>query len=158
VLAAHIGRRPFPDTAPDFIPSIPQDSKLYILISMANITNHLPSQFLSLPQELRDIIYTSLLSEHRPAPQDPDSAGPRFRPGRRKIFFEFGSPKPALLHLKLVNKQLYAEVQDLLTKYDDRGGGEARLDLMIAGSSVWPTWTKLPVTATSSIMWGSDTC
>ena len=105
------------------------------------------SPFLSLPQELRDIIYTSLLTETRSPPRDPDHAGPRLRINSRKLFFEPGSPKQTLLQLKLVSKQIHDEVQDVLLKHDATSDETANLDLMISGSCIWPTFTKLPVTA-----------
>ncbi|EME44359.1 hypothetical protein DOTSEDRAFT_106329, partial [Dothistroma septosporum NZE10] len=104
---------------------------------------------LALPRELRDSVYHCLLNERRRPPEDPDHARDRVptsqSPGA--IYYEAQSPKPALLQLKLCCKGVSAEVEELLAKHVEASSGPGRLDIMIRGSSVWPTWTTLPVTA-----------
>ncbi len=101
------------------------------------------ANFLSLPRELRDIIYSYLVYESRPPPEDPEHAGDR--EFQSKIYFEARSHKPALLQLKLCNWQLHDEVHDALDKHAISDHGPA-LDIMVRGSSIWPTWIALPTT------------
>lgn len=105
--------------------------------------------FLALPRELRDLIYDWLVNEHREPPKNPDYAGERSpcsstTPGA--IIYESKSPKPALLQLKLCSRQMHAEVHDALNRNMKDDSGPARLDIMVKGSAIWPTWTTLPVT------------
>jgi hypothetical protein len=100
------------------------------------------SAFLSLPRELKDIIYQFLFNEVQEAPENPEHAGERVQHG--STYFELRSPKPALLQLKLVCRSTYADVHDLLKNHID--DGQACLDIMVKGSSIWPTWTCLPLT------------
>lgn len=106
------------------------------------------SHFLQLSRELRDLIYHLLTTETRPLPEGPDHAGERIY--QSKIYFEARSPRPALLQLKLTNSQIHAEVADILTKRVpkrvDGGPQQACLDIMVRGSSIWPTWVSLPTT------------
>lgn len=107
------------------------------------------SRFLSLPRELRDLIYEWLVDERRRRPENPDDAGERSpvsptTPG--SIVYESKSPKPAMLQLKLCNKQIYHEIHDTLKGHVNGDTGPTRLDIMVKGSAIWPTWIKLPAT------------
>ena len=106
------------------------------------------ASFIGLPQELRDLIYLYLIDETREQPDSPDSAGDRDPNWNTPctIYFEAHTPKPALLQLKLCSKQVHAEVADILAKHVTCGSGPAHLDIMVKGSSIWPTWISLPVT------------
>ncbi|KXT06783.1 hypothetical protein AC578_7160 [Pseudocercospora eumusae] len=110
----------------------------------------LEATFLGLPREMRDMIYGYLLDEKRQRPVHPGHAGarsPNSPISGQTIHFEAKSPKPALLQLKLCCQQILGEVRDILSQHCvDVGAGQARLDIMIKGSSVWPTWILLPVT------------
>lgn len=63
---------------------------------------------LGLPRELRDLIYACLLEGQRSVPRDPDDAGERDPKSSLPctIYFEPRIPRPALLQLKLCNRQL----------------------------------------------------
>lgn len=111
------------------------------------VTNQQAS-LLGLPRELRDLIFHNLLHHSTPPPKDPCHAGDR-NPSTSSpctIYFEAHSPRPALLQLKLCSRQLYCEIHELTTKHVPLQTGPAELDIMIQGSSIWPTWTRLPVT------------
>ncbi|KXT18274.1 hypothetical protein AC579_2888 [Pseudocercospora musae] len=113
------------------------------------VNARLESTFLGLPHEMRAIIYEYLLDQKRQHPVDPAHAGPR-NPNSpisgQTIHFEAKSPKPALLRLKLCCRQILEEVRGILRLHQvDVGAGQARLDIMIEGSSIWPTWILLPV-------------
>lgn len=100
--------------------------------------------FFALPRELRDLIYTFLIIDTRPPPDDPDHAGKRHL--HSNIYFQANSPRPALLQLKLCNKQVYTEVHEALGEHDFHAPRPARLDIMVKGSVIWPTFTYLPNT------------
>lgn len=107
------------------------------------------SLFLELPRELRDLVYEFLVDERRKPPESPDNAGERApcsstTPG--SIVYESRSPKPAILQLKLCNRQIYTEVREILKTNVKSDTGPTTLDIMVKGSAIWPTWTVLPVT------------
>jgi hypothetical protein len=114
--------------------------------------DHKRTSLLGLPRELRDIILLSLVCQTTPPPKNPDHAGPRESTTTSPctIYFSAASPRPALLQLKLCNRQLHAEVRDTLTKHGPSDPLRAQLDIMARGSCIWPTWTHLPVTPTLS--------
>ncbi|KAK4610477.1 hypothetical protein CLAFUW4_14221 [Fulvia fulva] len=106
------------------------------------------SALLALSRELRDIVYHSLLNERKRPPEDPHHANDRTPTSQSSpgaIYYETQSPKPALLQLKLCCRQVSAEVQDLLAKHVVSHSGPGQLDIMVRGSSVWPTWIALPL-------------
>ena len=105
------------------------------------------SRLLNLPRELRDNVYLFLLTEARPAPEDPSDAGERDIYSST-TFFERGSPKPALLQLKLCSRQIYAETTETLSKHHDELEDHAELDIMVKGSAIYPSWTYIPLTCT----------
>ena len=114
-------------------------------------THHSRSAFLALPRELRDTVYQCLLDERKEPPEDPDHASdrsPSSQSAPGAIYFEVRSPKPTLLQLKLCCWQVSAEVKELLAQHDDASAtsGPGHLDVMIRGSSIWPTWIVLPLT------------
>ena len=106
------------------------------------------SSFLRLPRELRDLIYIHLLGENRPPPEDPEHAGERDKNWHTPctIYFEARSPKPALLQLKVCSRTVYHEINDILAQHITSDSGPAHLDIMVKGSSIWPTWISLPLT------------
>ena len=127
--------------------------------SPAASTTH-PKVFLSLPRELRDIIYQELLSDVAAPPPDPKNVGPRLsvRTGREEIFTQCVlhpahlHPKAACEGLYFSNRQIQVEIQasDLALDY--------HLDIMVECFSIptgkpvedrrnlrlWPTWTAYP--------------
>jgi hypothetical protein len=109
------------------------------------IHNGTVSHLLNLPRELRDHIYTFLLNEQHQPPEDPSQTGDR-NANSSTTYFQLPSPKPALLQLKLCSKQLYAEVSDTITKNINPEPKPAHLDIMVKGSSLYPTWLHLPLT------------
>lgn len=106
------------------------------------------ADLLGLPREIRDLVYQLLLRETTEPPEDPDHAEGR-KPNWHSpctIYFEERSQAPALLQLKRCCRQLHVEVIDTLAKHVSYDSGTAHLDIMVKGSSIWPTWTSLPVT------------
>ena len=89
--------------------------------------------FLSLPRELRDLVYLHLVNDTRQPPNDPDHAGDR--EFHSKIYFEARSPRPVLLQLKLCCKQICAEVNDTLSKHASDYPRPAKLDIMVRGET-----------------------
>jgi len=81
-------------------------------------------------------------------PRDPDDAGERDPKSSLPctIYFEPRIPRPALLQLKLCNRQLHVEACEAIARHVPYDSGPAHLDLMVKGSSIWPTWRSLPVT------------
>lgn len=116
----------------------------YSLSMSPALENFHHTNLLSLPRELRDLVYLYLVLESRQPPNDPDHAGER--EFHSKINFEARSPRPALLQLKLCNRQIYAEVHDTLIKHASHDPDPARLDVMVKGSVIYPTWIFLPST------------
>lgn len=106
------------------------------------------SALLELPRELRDLIFQQLLDIKEHLPENPDHAGSRDPNWQTPctIYFEAHSPRPALLQLKLCNRQIHDEVCQILEKHADHETDPAHLDVMIKGSSIWPTWISLPPT------------
>lgn len=102
------------------------------------------SRFLDLPRELRDNIYVFLIHESRPPSEDPSDAGKR-DVYSSNTYYERCSPKPALLQLKLCSQQVYAETTEIIAKYDDELSVRPELDIMVKGSTIYPTWTFLPL-------------
>ena len=116
--------------------------------------------FLSLPRELRDMIYQELLSDVAAPPPDPKNVGPRLsvRTGREEIFTQCVlhpahlHPKAACEGLYFSNRQIQAEIQESGLALD------YHLDIMVECFSVptggtvqdrrnlwlWPTWTVYP--------------
>jgi hypothetical protein len=105
------------------------------------------SFFLALPRELRDHIYLFLINDYRNPPDSPSHARDRSA-NSSSTYFEVQSPKPALLQLKLCSKQLYAEASDIISKHTSPDPGQAHLDIMVAGPTLYPTWLHLPLTRT----------
>lgn len=104
-----------------------------------------PASLLGLPRELRDHIYSYLLNEQRQPPEDPSHAGERTNQSST-IYFEKQSPKPALLQLKLCNRQLYHELTEIINRNINPETAQANLDIMIIGPKIYPTWLHLPLT------------
>jgi len=106
------------------------------------------ASFLGLPREIRDFIYLHLLCMRTTPPEDPWRAGERDPNSSSPcaIYFEAHSVRPALLQLKLCSRQIYHEVRETLVKRLTCHYGHAELDIMLCGSSIWPTWVTLPVT------------
>ena len=103
------------------------------------------SHFLNLPRELRDQVYTFLLNEHHVPPEDPSQTNDRN--ANSTTYFQVHSPRPALLQLKLTSKQLYTEATDTITRHTNLNPipDPAHLDIMVKGSSLYPTWLHLPL-------------
>ncbi|EMC97644.1 hypothetical protein BAUCODRAFT_130743 [Baudoinia panamericana UAMH 10762] len=106
------------------------------------------ASLLGLPREIRDLIYLNLIPQRTCPPENPNNAGDREPDASSPCttFFEVVSPKPAMLQLKLCNRQLYEEVHHISRKHLWFHNGAAHLDIMVKGSSIWPTWILLPVT------------
>lgn len=103
------------------------------------------SSLLSLPRELRNIVYLDLIEEINFEPDDPDHAGERLVNGT--TYIQTQSPRPALLQMNLVSRQLHAEVQDTINQHVSSESEDlAHLDIMVKGPSIWPTWISLPLT------------
>lgn len=103
-----------------------------------------PPNFFDLPAELRELVYYYLIKDVRLPPANPDQAGDRIL--SNKIYFQAHSPRPTLLQLKLCSKRTYAEVRHVLARHVPYDTDEAHLDVMVRGSSIWPTWVYLPIT------------
>ena len=125
------------------------------------ISNKDPKGFLSLPRELRDLVYQELLSDVvAPPPTKPENVGPRMsvRTGREEIFTQCVlhpaplHPKAACQGLFFSNQQIQAEMQESHPALD------YHLDIMVECFSIppggtvqdrrnlrlWPTWTVYP--------------
>ncbi|KXL48941.1 hypothetical protein M433DRAFT_456823 [Acidomyces richmondensis BFW] len=106
------------------------------------------ASILGLPREIRDLIYVQLLCTRTTPPKDPSRAGER-DPNSSipcTIYYQVHSARPTLLQLKLCSRQIYHEVRETIIKRLTCPYGQAELDIMLRGSSIWPTWVTLPVT------------
>ena len=103
---------------------------------------------LTIPREIRDLIYTALLQIPNEPPPTPEAAGPRFRNG--STFYSMDLyPEAVYAGLLRCSRQISGEFQEaLLARQPTR---DFRLDCMIKDDDVWPTWVLLPGPGTREI-------
>lgn len=108
---------------------------------MQQPTTEIESHFLSLPREIRDLIYTALLQSPNSPPSSPEEAGPRLR--KSGVLYSV-EQIPEVLYAALLrcNRQISAEFHECLFACQSIQG--LRLDCMIKGYAVWPTWISFP--------------
>ncbi|CAL8582082.1 hypothetical protein XPA_007759 [Xanthoria parietina] len=106
---------------------------------------------LTLPREIRDEIYTLLLNSSNVPPTSPEETGLRYREAveddvfsHRNVFY----PPPTTWKghtsaLLQCNRQLRQEIVDATASARLQQGGTCKLDVMLKGCMLWPTWTKL---------------
>ncbi|KAL9130251.1 MAG: hypothetical protein Q9175_007068 [Cornicularia normoerica] len=107
---------------------------------------------LTLPREIRDEIYLTVLQSPSEPPRCPEYAGSRFagfgsEPEQQKIVFYPTNvyPRYACQSLQACNHQVNIEVREVLARHDSsKQGLDFKLDLMIQDCRIWPTWTLLP--------------
>jgi hypothetical protein len=115
------------------------------------------SPFMTLPRELRDMVYVYFLEARGSAPPSPSFAGPRiFRLDRvhedaalipqKDIAYPINIPQSSVHALLQVNRTVRSEVLELAEKRD-KGSRPlpAELDVMATGYVLYPLWIRLPV-------------
>lgn len=121
-------------------------------------TDSLPqsTRLLSIPREIRDEIYLQVLQSARPSspPTSPAAAGPRTEEcihrawSNRSLFYpNIQSPYGLWSPMLLTNRQTNAEIRDLIASAEFLHRQQAfpfKLDCMVEGFSIWPTWTLFP--------------
>ncbi|MCJ1459188.1 hypothetical protein MMC28_009565 [Mycoblastus sanguinarius] len=106
--------------------------------------------FLSMPREIRDLIYLALLQPPTEPPSAPENAGPRFEercgdPTLRMFYSVELFPASAHLNLLRCNRQIGTEFQDVLARHGaSQPEQDFRLDLMTQRDKIWPTWIHFP--------------
>jgi hypothetical protein len=116
------------------------------------------SPFLTLPRELRDMIYTYFLEAHRTAPPSPPFAGPRIhrtenkkdstqpQPPIKNIAYPISIPQSQISTLLSTHPQIRSEVLSLADKRNRITTClPAELDIMSTGYVLYPLWTRLPI-------------
>ena len=105
---------------------------------------------LSIPREIRNLIYKELLYIRIVTPPSPSDPGPRVpvlvSGSDCGYYLELSSQRfPAHSHLNLLlcNHQLYAEFLEFLDT-DHCTWEYAKIDCMIEKHHIWPTWTIFP--------------
>ena len=106
------------------------------------------ANLLSIPREIRDLIYTALLQIPNDPPTSPEEAGPRFRKGSSLYSVE-RYPEAIYAALLRCNRQLRDEFQEVL--FARQPVRDFRLDCMIKSDGLWPTWILLPCPGTRDI-------
>lgn len=109
--------------------------------------------FLKLPREIRDEIYTLILTSPTDPPVSPKEAGLRYRevvkswttPNDRCIFY----PPPLTRNgpaaaLSQCNRQLRQELNHLVISPRRAKDVTYTIDVMLTGCLLWPTWTCIP--------------
>ncbi|KAL8797766.1 MAG: hypothetical protein Q9195_000118 [Heterodermia aff. obscurata] len=105
-------------------------------------------RLLSLPPEIRNAIYVAAIHTQRDPPDSPDEAGPRLKEEdtsgwNRAVYYPIGpSSWPTHVSLILCNRQVRSEVLDILNRQSR--GLTCRLDCILKGLALWPTWTSYP--------------
>ncbi|KAL8995628.1 MAG: hypothetical protein Q9169_004671 [Polycauliona sp. 2 TL-2023] len=107
------------------------------------------SVFFKLPREIRDEVYTLVLNDPVAPPLSPHNAGVRYK---ENIDEECGFDRGAVFYplptnrfgftfaLSCCNRQLRQEVHDLVTKPHLPKSVTYKLDVMLQGYRLWPTW------------------
>jgi len=115
------------------------------------------SSFMSLPRELRDMVYVQFLEAHSPAPPSPSFAGRRiFRLDRvhedaalipqKDIAYPISIPQSSVHALLQVSRAIRSEVLELADKRNQHSQPlPAELDIMATGYVLYPLWIRLPV-------------
>lgn len=102
---------------------------------------------LSIPREIRDLIYKELLCIPIITPPSPSDPGLRFHePFKGDYYFKLSSerfPTHSHLNLLLCNHQLHTEFLEFLDTTHSVWE-YAKLDCMTEGLDMWPTWTICP--------------
>ena len=108
---------------------------------------------LTLPREVRDKIYSLVLSIPAAPPVSPTEAGVRYEErvnGNRKVLYPVLSTYNGnTLNLLHCNRQIRQELCDYLKNPRITREITYELDLMLQGCTLWPTWTNLPYPATA---------
>jgi hypothetical protein len=127
----------------------------YIAFNPQDSPHNAPSNnspFLTLPRELRDMIYTYFLEAHRTAPPSPPFAGPRIHRTEKNetqaiknIAYPISLPQSQISTLLSTHPQIRSEVLDLADKRNKITPClPAELDIMSTGYVLYPLWTRLP--------------
>ena len=106
------------------------------------------SSLLSLPREIRDLIYTALLQIPNDPPTSPEEAGPRLE--KWWIHYPLQRyPEAVFAALLRCNHQISDEFREVLSARQPTT--DFRLDCMIKELDAWPTWILLPCPSTREI-------
>lgn len=116
------------------------------LIQQTTMANE--ATLLSIPREIRDLIYTALFQIPNDPPPSPEEAGPRFRNG--STFYSVDLyPEAVYAALLRCSHQIRGEFQEAL--FARQPILDCRLDCMIKDDDVWPTWVLLPCPGTKDV-------
>lgn len=100
---------------------------------------------LSLPREIRDLIYTALLHIPNNTPASPKRQGPNFQVAC--MFYSVERyPEAVYAPLLRCSRQISDEFREVL--YARQPPRDFRLDCMIKGHYAWPTWIVRPCPGT----------
>ena len=108
------------------------------------------SPLFTLPREIRDDIYNLLLNWPNDPPGSPAAAGLRYREvvgtwGDRSVFYPppttYCEPASALSQC---SRQIRQELYELVTNGNLTKSVTYKLDVMLKGCMLWPTWANLP--------------
>ena len=104
-------------------------------------------RLLSLPREIRNAIYLAKIHTPRDPPDSPDRAGPRLEKcdteWDRAVHYPIGpSSWPSHVSLIQCNRQVRSETLEILN--GERRRLTCRLDCMLKGLALWPTWISYP--------------
>ena len=121
-------------------------------VSLPAINSKQSKGFLSLPRELRDLVYQEALADVVAPPRNSEDVGPRLKVGlatgseTRCIYYPADLyPQASCQGLLSSNRQIRAEIRESHPTLD------YHLDIMIedfengkTNTRVWPTWTLYP--------------
>src|SRR5450432_2841268 len=107
--------------------------------------------FLNLPREIRNQIYFFLIQLELDPPSPRDESILQIYRVKEKplqseldIYYE-DLPLPLqYLNLSFTNSQIRSEVREAVRAVRDAGHLTYKLDLMVDGTSVYPTWLSIP--------------
>ncbi|MCJ1456920.1 hypothetical protein MMC28_007286 [Mycoblastus sanguinarius] len=98
---------------------------------------------LTLPREIRDLIYISVLQSPNDPPSSPQSTGPRITKHYHRIQYPVPSrPQNASAGLVGCNRQIRSEIREVIQR--KAAILDCKLDFMIRDLDVWPTWVLFP--------------
>ncbi len=125
--------------------------------SIQQSTPQVGTSFVSLPREIRDLIYRTLLQIPNNPPASPEEAGSVFRDWSLHNSVEKYC-EATWAGLPRCNWQIHDEFREvLLAQKPDREPGDFRLDCMIEEGKVWVTWVTVPPPGTREIgVWNLD--